>query len=427
MKPGEEARIMTHPERRKRRLARLLELAQNYRGWSRRDLARALGRDPTKLIPGSGVPKLDLVVDLAGVLDWNIEDVVEYFWSREEDDLARTPEDRQADFEALDAEARDAHREGEYTIMIKLARTAYGIANSPEQRARACNREAGAWDAMGRYQNAMRAIQRGLRESPVSGDFRRMLQSNLANAYYTIWSLVESRALSSDLLEWFRHHAPQSLRDRKTQAFAHYVAGHTNRRLASTEPDRAEFFARSARHDLALAEQQYLELAQELSDPSLEGIAKTCRGGIIESEAALGLCTPEHALELLHAGLDHPDDAINPPAGDRLEARGWWCIFGCNIVLRHIQEERAVHQHMAIYTNKADEIATKLDNWAIRERVFTMEHTRWERAVGCTGFEIPCVIDPEEVRTITGTMARFPSFRDTGWQILRTARVVGEA
>ena len=93
----------------------------------------------------------------------------------------------------------------------------------------------------------------------------------------------------------------------------------------------------------------------------------------------------------------------------------------------HLTDERPVQQHMAIFTNKADEIATRLDNWAIRERVFTMEHTRWERAVGCTGFEIPCVIDEEEVRTITGTMSRFPSFRDTGWHILRTARVVGEA
>jgi len=417
---------MTHPERRKRRLARLLELAQNYRGWNRRELARALGRDPTKLIPGSGIPKLDLVVDLAAVLDWNVEDVVEYFWSREEEELVRTTEDRKADFEALDTEARDAHRTGQYAIMAKLARTAFDIAETAEQRARACNREAGAWDAMGRYQNAMRAIQRGLRETPVAADFRRMLQSNLANAYYTIWSLVESRALSSDLLEWFRHHPPESIRDRKSHAFANYVAGHTSRRLISTEPDRAEYFARSARHELALAEQLYLELAQELDDRSCTGIARTCRGGIIEAEAAQGLCTADEALALLHEGIDDPEDAASPLAGDCLEARGWWCIFGCNIVLRHLDEERKVQQHMAIFTNKADEIANRLDNWAIRERVFTMEHTRWERAVGCTGFEIPCVIDADELRTITGTMSRFPSFRDTGWHILRTARVVGD-
>ena len=55
-------------ERRRQRLAQMLDLAQNYRGWTRKELAQALGRDPTKLIPGSGVPKLDLVVDLSQVL-----------------------------------------------------------------------------------------------------------------------------------------------------------------------------------------------------------------------------------------------------------------------------------------------------------------------------------------------------------------------
>ena len=41
-------------EERRRRLERLLDLAQVYRGWTRRELAKSLGRDPTKLIPGSG-------------------------------------------------------------------------------------------------------------------------------------------------------------------------------------------------------------------------------------------------------------------------------------------------------------------------------------------------------------------------------------
>jgi hypothetical protein len=31
------------------------------------------------------------------------------------------------------------------------------------------------------------------------------------------------------------------------------------------------------------------------------------------------------------------------------------------------------------------------------------------------------------VRTIAGAMGRFPSFRETGWRILASARVVGDA
>ena len=111
-------------------------------------------------------------------------------------------------------------------------------------------------------------------------------------------------------------------------------------------------------------------------------------------------------------------------AGDCLESYGWWCIFGCNIALRHLTDERELQSHMAVFTNKADEIAEALDNWSIRERVFTMEHSRWERAVGCTGFDIPRIVDEEDVRVITGTMARFPAFRDTGWEILKSAKVI---
>ena len=35
--------------------------------------------------------------------------------------------------------------------------------------------------------------------------------------------------------------------------------------------------------------------------------------------------------------------------------------------------------------------------------------------------------DEEDVRTIAGTMGRFPSFRDTGWRILADARIVDQS
>ena len=60
---------------RRKRLEQLLELAQAYQGCSRKELARILGRDRTKLVPASGVPKLDMVIDLCRVLDWPVGDV----------------------------------------------------------------------------------------------------------------------------------------------------------------------------------------------------------------------------------------------------------------------------------------------------------------------------------------------------------------
>jgi hypothetical protein len=165
-------------------------------------------------------------------------------------------------------------------------------------------------------------------------------------------------------------------------------------------------------------------LAAQLGDAYLEGVANTCYGGLIETDVELGRRDAVDALGELMAGLDNVRDTTDLLAGDRLESYGWWCIFGCNIALRHVSDERSLQQYMAVLTNKADEIANRLDNWAMRERVFTMHYTRWERASGSTGFDIPCVIDSEDVRIITGTMGRFPTFRETGWRILHSAQVV---
>ena len=40
---------------------------------------------------------------------------------------------------------------------------------------------------------------------------------------------------------------------------------------------------------------------------------------------------------------------------------------------------------MAEFTEKADEIAKRLNNWALRERVFAMEYASYERAERLTG------------------------------------------
>ena len=227
---------------RKRRLEQLLGLAQAYRGCSRKELAKTLGRDPTKLVPGTGIPKLDLVVELAGVLDWPLGEVAAFLWNHQ----SASRVDDAADFESLNKAAGDAHRSGRYDLMLDLARGAYAAATTPEQRTRSCNREAGAWDGLGRYTEELGAIKKGLQETGVAPELRRMLQSNLANAYYSLWALVESGSISQDLLNRYQAHPPRAKIDRKTQAFAYYVSGHTLRRLISVEPDRAGSLVASA-------------------------------------------------------------------------------------------------------------------------------------------------------------------------------------
>ncbi|MHC4217120.1 MAG: hypothetical protein ACYSU7_01565 [Planctomycetota bacterium] len=419
--------------KRKKRLEQLLELAQAYKGCSRKELARILGRDRTKLVPASGVPKLDLVIDLCRVLDWSIGDVAGFLWPG----ACLTPEGSGAaghangngngklsGYDKLQLAARDAQRDGKYALAVDLARQAYATAESGEQRALACNREAVAWDGLGHYNSALEAEQRGLQEPSISVDLRLILESNLANAYYTLWSLTEARSLSRDLIDWFEAEPPSEYRDRCTQAFAHYVRGNTLRRMMMMEPEAAQRHAAAALGDLESSQRLYRELAADFDEASFAGIANTCRGGIIEVEVALEKCTAASALEQLAEGLEAVIDPQQCPPGDWLESYGWWCIFGCNIALRHLDDERDLQRHMAIFTNKADEIADRMNNWSLRERVFTMQYASHRRFLDWTGRMLSLTLDNDDVRALVGTMGRFPTFRDTGWKLLQTARVV---
>jgi hypothetical protein len=405
--------------RRRQRLAQLLDLAQTYRGWTRKELAKALGRDPTKLIPGSGIPKLDLVVDLAGVLDWPVGDVIELMWCEEAD----RPEEAET-FDALNTAAKTAHREGCYADLTRVAQRMYAVADDANQRALACNREAGGWDGLGRFTKVLESVQRGLQEGPLSTDRRVMLEVNLANAHYCLWHLFEARATASNLIQRYTTQEPKNRLNEVVRAFAHYVRGHSFRRMIDVDPEEAKDFARMAREDLTRSRGLYQALAREYEDDSYNGVANTCRAGLIEVDVILGDRTPDEALNELTESLDAVVDSSECPVGDWLESYGWTCILGCNIALRHVHDERQLQQFMAVFTNKAEEIANRLDNWAMRERVFTMEYARRQRFLEWTGIETEWTIDSDDVRVVTGTMGRFPSFRKTGWMILQTAKVI---
>ncbi|MDY7108132.1 MAG: hypothetical protein SYC29_05800 [Planctomycetota bacterium] len=410
---------------RRKRLAQLLDLAQTYKGWTRKELARNLGRDPTKLVPGSGIPKLDLVVHLADVLDWPVGDMIELLWDNGEP--VDNPQANGQTFDDVNQEALKAHREGRYSDLIRLAQRMYMIAEESDQRALACNRECGGWDGLGRYTKALEAAQRGLQEGPITTARRTMLEVNLATSHYSLWHLFEARATASNILDRYRHSPPDSRLHEVVHAHAYYVRGNSLRRMMDVDPSEADRFATMAREDLETARRMYEALAEKYEDDAYSGVANTCKGGLIEVDVALGKREAEDGLIELSDGLDAVIDSSAFPVGDWLESYGWWCVFGCNTALRHLQDEKKLQQFMAVFTNKAEEIAERLDNWAMRERVFTMEYARRQRFHEWTGLESEWTIDQEDVRVVAGTMGRFPNFRRTGWMILQTAKVIRES
>jgi len=373
------------------------------------------------VVPESGNPKLDLVVGLAEALDWDVGDVAEGIWRDEAEAYGEIETMAERGFAILDREAIEAHRAGEYRRMTELSRALFLAAHTGSERATAANRLAGAYDGLGRYTKALAALQRGLAEPGVPSHVRMMLEVNLANAHYALWHLVEACSVANSLVERFQSRPAETRSERVVEAFGHYVRGQSQRRLIETDPLSGNSHAQRAREDLQIALTSYSALAKEFDDASYAGIANTCTGAIFECDAALGVMDPLRAAEALSAGLDQVVDVVNYPPGDWLESYGWWAIFGCNVVLRGLSGPE-MHRHMAVFSNKTAEIAERMENWSMRERAFTFEHLRRQRMNESLGYATEWLLDDDDVRTVTGTMGRFPSFRETGWRILESAR-----
>ena len=410
-------KAVTH---QRERLGRFVDLARVYRGWTKGELSTALRRDPTKIIPQSGNPKLDLIAGIAEALDWTIGDVAESVCN---DAPGTSSHQDSHSFEAMDKAVYEAHRDARWNDMIEMSKTMLAKAETPKQRAIAFNRMAGGYNGLGRYANALRVIQAAITEPGIPESTRFMLHINLANAHYTLWHLVEAKSIASELLSQIDTVDRTERNERTRFAFLKFVRGNSIRRMMSESDTRIKTLAGMSREDLSHAEEMYDELSADFDEPYYRGLRNVCRGALIEIDAADGEACPGDAVQRILEGLDGVVDPSQVEPNIELESWGWWAIFGCNIALRHLSGED-MHRHMAVFTNKAIEIGERLGNWSMRERAFTLEHFRRQQADLQGVSQEPWPLDDEDIRVITGTMGRFPAFRDVGWQILQNAQVL---
>lgn len=449
---------MTVVADRRQRLDWLIKLAQYYHGWTRPQVANALGvSDLRRIAPQSGDIRIGIAVRLARLLDWNIDDVANYIWddpivttglknkkngqskskSKSKSNNNKEKKTRNVDaaiddddivnmnFDEVNEKAWNAYQQGDYPLVIRLAKQAYVIAQTPEQRASSCNRELGGWDGLGRYPEVLETVRRGLAESPISSNRRLRLQSNLANVHYTLWNLTEARAVASGILDFYTEFPPVDRIAIKNQAFTLYVRGQTYRRLLGVEPENAQRHAENAAKDISRSQKIYEQLAEDVNDERYAGILRLCEGGLMEVDVSLGKAEALPVIDRIIEELTIVTCPEEWPVGELLESYGWSCIFGCNLALRHLSDQDQ-QRPMAILTNKAYEISDRLNNWSLRERALVMEGFRRQRLAEWAGLCQDWTLDQQEIRIITGTMARFPKFRNTGWQILNSAKLITE-
>jgi len=408
---------------RKERLENLLNLARVTRGWSRAKLARSLDRDPTKILPASGNPKADYLIKLSDVLEWPVGDVVDAIWSGGVHERTDQSPETEASFKELAQGVTDAVSKADYRAVVDISQQMYTIARTADERAHACIREAAGWDGLGRYPKVLECSKRGLHQGALSLRLRLALQATLAHAEYTLWDLTPALGACEVLARWYEGNPPERPLDRKRVAYVHYVRGNTHRRLMAVEPENRDYHTSGARNDLLKA----IEIYKNIDDPravgSVEGFVRTCEGGLLEVNVELGSMRPLNAVDRIVDSLSTLPARDDTEHADLIESHGWWCIFGSNIALRHLRG-RDLQNAMGVLSTNALAIADRLDNWAMRERVFTMQFALHQIMVDSTGYDLQYTINDEDRSLISATMGRFPSFRPVGWQILETARVV---
>ncbi len=119
------------------RLEELQALARTYRSWSVKELAHALGRQPGRLVPESGMPKIDLVVALAKALDWPVEAVVDHLVKPASDARRSIAQDTAADFKRLYNDSLEKRMQRDFAEAVRLAVRAGAVADTSTRKAAA--------------------------------------------------------------------------------------------------------------------------------------------------------------------------------------------------------------------------------------------------------------------------------------------------
>ena len=185
------------------RLEELQALARTYRNWSVKELAQALGRQPGRLVPESGMPKIDLVVGLAHALDWPVEAVVEHLM-KPAGSGSRNPGSREshADFAGFYNGSLAKRAARDYPEAVRLAVRAHCVADTPTRRAAALSIEASAHEARGSFVEAVRCLREAVRLEGIALSWRLLCDAKLANMLFMQGHTTHALGIASSVIEY---------------------------------------------------------------------------------------------------------------------------------------------------------------------------------------------------------------------------------
>ncbi len=391
------------------RLEELQALARTYRSWSVKELAAALGRQPGRLVPDSGMPKIDLVVALAKALDWPVEAVVDH--------LVKPPssarglasgmhKDSASDFSALYNGSLAKRATRECIEAVRLAVRAQAVADTPTRRAAALSAEASAHECGGSYTEAVRCLREATLIEGSALDWRLLCDAKLANMLFMQGQVTHAIGIASSVIEY-----GQSVPDSQTIRTARFIALWARAHALRSSIPTANFEAWSSmaalvRNDLNAAAEITSELCAEGLDQAQNVDIGACIDVVLLE--VIAVCEPERVGEVL-AALIHAvngDGNVNPTIGER---KAWAAVALANTTKRFVTDElqRRGALELASAALRAHAVATS--NWYFAHRHLEIDSERRRSLVG--NGTASRALGAVEAKLVAGVLGHVPASR----------------
>jgi hypothetical protein len=390
------------------RLEELQALARTYRNWSVKELAIALGRQPGRLVPESGMPKIDLVVALAKALDWPIEAVVEHLVKPDTGSRGDgSGADAGKDFSSLYTASLEKRLQRDYFEAIRLAVRAGSVADTPTRRAAASVIESDAHEACGSYLEALRCLRAGSQLDGVDLPWRLLIDSKIANILFMQGNRTQAIGIASSVLEYTSRieadHVAQLAR-----ALAHWARAHALRAsipVASFEVWKP--LADSAEEDFATC----AEIAEALR-ASEHGygernltFASSIEVGLLELRAVrspdAGGSVLSRLLEIVREGGD-----VSPGVSER---KAWAAIALANTAKRTVADDMQLWGMLELASAALRAHAAATSNWFFAHQHLEIDSER-RRRLGSLAHGSR-VLDATEAKLVAGVLGHVPAAR----------------
>jgi len=245
----------------------------------------------------------------------------------------------------------------------------------------------------------------------------------LARAYHRTGLTIEGRALATTIIDASQDADAKSSARRAEALLLRALCVRDRHESAPTIPDD---LAAEALQDAEEARTilRWPVISEQLgSTACLRAISDAI---ILELRTALGQLRAPAALAVLLESLEPWVDVQHATDRTALAGAGWSCAIGLTIAARHLEGEPR-QRMLAILSNKADEVASAVDCWALRERVLRLEFERRALAISEGAGGDKWLVDEEDLRMIVGCIGTSRRFRPIGLAILRSATLVHSA